>query len=590
MIKSRRKIGMPLNRYIHLAGFLFLALSMLFINSCGGGGAGGSSDPTGNSPGVPHTLLLYPDKTIAQTGTYVELHAKLMDGNGNPIPGETVNFTNKSVVGTLYAASTTPATTAVTDGKGVATILIRSTTPGFASVVAESYALRDFRSIYFTSNDIISGITFNPVSVFLEVDGNNNGIYDEPDDFVLFQGAGDDSVLVRATVYLFGEALPGASITFTADDPDASFPGGVDTNDDKIPDRKVSTTDSAGQAYATVKVEPTTITNASVVMNVQAATASIYVPEFDNYFSGAGLVSIFLEPVVIGQIDLYAAPTVVSVDGTSTLTIGVSLNTGTPAPDGTSVQLTTTCGAIDTPFVQTKDGNGSAKFTAPSTPGTCTVTATVGGVSDSVSITVNSDLQITGPTTISEVNGSAAFSVNGGTSPYSITFGRGAGDTNPIFTESSPFSGGSLTLTTNGDCTKITSDTSITVTVTDNVGATDSTTLTVTNEGGTTPGLCIIPAVASVDDTDGTNKTVTFTVYGDNPTFSACADTDDFTQTTATGICPTNFVTGLNSGDSFSLDTNTNLGGSPGVGNDTVTVTVTDGTDKVDATLTVVDN
>ena len=335
-----------------------------------------------------------------------------------------------------------------------------------------------------------------------------------------------------------------------------------------IPDRKVSTTNSAGQAYATVKVDPT---SSPVVMNVQAATASIYVPEFDNYFSGAGLVSIFLEPVVIGQVDIYAAPTVVSVDGTSTLTIGVSLNTGAPAPVGTSIQLTTTCGAIDTPFVQTKDGNASAKFTAPSTPGTCTVTATVGGVSDSVSITVNSDLQITGPTTISEVNGSAAFSVNGGTSPYSITFDRDAGDANPIFIESSPFSGGSLTLTTNGDCTKIISNTSINVTVTDNEGATDSTTITVTNN-------IVSPPVASVcENTNACSAGV------DTVTFNFCGTTPyDVTSNNTSVIAD---QTGLNAA-TFSIDPTNDS-----VAEDTnVTLTITDSSSDTDDVVVTVIN
>jgi hypothetical protein len=499
--------------------FYILVLCLLIgagamLQSCGGGGAGSSTDPKGNSPGVPHTLLLFPDKTVAQTGTYVELHAKLMDGNGNPIVGDTVNFTNKSIVGTLYTMDATPTTTAKTDSRGIASVRIRSTTPGFASVVAESHALRDFRTIYFTTSDIISGISFNPLSLLLEVDGDNDGIYDETSDFNLFETTGDDTVTVRATLTLFGEALSGYSITFTADNPDAFFPDGTDLDGDGKGDLKTSTTDSFGQAYATVKVEPSTTFSTSVVMNIQAITGLIYVPEFDQYFTAASLVSLFLEPVVIDQIDLYANPTIVNVDDTSDLTIGVRLNTGGPAPDGTSVQLTASCGSIDTPFVQTKDGNATATFTAPSTPGSCTVTATAGGVSDSVTIQVNSDLQISGPSSISEVSGTATFSVTGGTGPYTITFSNGSGSGNPIFNETSPVNGDTLTLTTDSACDKITQNTTATVTVTDSVGASDTINLTVTNN-------LVTPLSGSVCENDGTcsagTNTITFTFCGVTP-------------------------------------------------------------------------
>lgn len=484
MIKKRGKLdksGGP-GRYVGVLGISLLLLSLSFLYGCGGG-AGGASEPGGNSPGVAHTLQLFPEKNVAQTGSYVYLRAKLMDGNGNPIVGATVNFTNESIIGTLYAAGIEAASatiTAVTDGNGVASVRIRSTTPGFANVVAEHAGLRDMRSIYFTTNDTLNGYVFNPISVYLEVDGDGDGVYNETEDFNINEYPGDDTVVVRATVSALGALVAGVDVTFTADNPDATFPGGTDVDGDGLGDYKISTTDSFGQAYATVKVIPSGITNAVVVLNIQAVTDYIFVPEFDASFAGASMVSLFLQPVVIDFVDIYANPDVVEVGADSELTIGVRLNTGEPAPDGTSVQLTIDnppCGSIDTPFVQTTDGNATATFTAPSAVpagGICTVTATAGGVSASVDIviveaaTALALLPSTATITDPQVNDTFDFLIVGGTAPYTALSSNTSLVTVAV-------SGTTLTATVVGVPA---ADTDVTITVVDDVGNTATATLT----------------------------------------------------------------------------------------------------------------
>jgi hypothetical protein len=536
-----------MKRFIVLIGLIILSLMIAaFLNSCGGG-AGDDYTPPGINPGQPAELRLYPDRNVAQTGTYVSLRAFLIDANGSPVSGQVVNFTNHSIYGVLSS------TTATTDSQGVATVQIRSTTDGIATVVVESSGLRDRRSIVFTSYDIIDSVAIFPVTVQMDVDGDGDGVYNESEDLILFEAPGDDTVLIRATVSVFGQVVSEAEITFSDDHPDAYFPDGTDIDGDGKGDYKVTYTDSYGRAYATVKVEPSQVITTTSVMNVYAVTGYIYIPEYDSYFTGYGSVSIFLEPIVIDQVQIYANPEKLNVGDSSDLTIGVRLSTGDPAPDGTTVQLSATCGSIDKPFVQTDKGNASAKFTAPMTPSSCTVTATAGGVSDSVVIDVVSDLQITGPTSMNEVSDSATFSVSGGTGPYTITFTNDATSANPIFNEASPYNGTSITLTTDNDCSKIDQDTQVTITVTDSLGAQDSLTVTVLDN-------IVSPRSAQVCENTATCSagaaSVTFNFCGQTPYDVTSSDTniiaDQLGLTTPTfTIDPTN--------DSVTADTDVTL-------------------------------
>ena len=60
-----------------------LALSVATF-SCGGGGSGSSSSPNGENPGVPSIVQLRSSHNVAQTNATVYLHARILDGNGDP--------------------------------------------------------------------------------------------------------------------------------------------------------------------------------------------------------------------------------------------------------------------------------------------------------------------------------------------------------------------------------------------------------------------------------------------------------------------------------------------------------------------------
>jgi ABC-type glycerol-3-phosphate transport system substrate-binding protein len=73
--------------------FMLLALS-LGTFSCGGGGAGSADTPGGEKHGVASVVRLSPSQYIAQTNSFIFLHAQVFDGNGTPVAGTVVTFKN----------------------------------------------------------------------------------------------------------------------------------------------------------------------------------------------------------------------------------------------------------------------------------------------------------------------------------------------------------------------------------------------------------------------------------------------------------------------------------------------------------------
>lgn len=346
---------------------LLFALSILTYGCGGGGGAGSADLPPGENPGIPSVVQLLPSQYVAQTNAYITLNAKVMDGNGAPVSNIDVTFTN-SGVGTLSHTS------ARTDGKGLAQVTITSSTPGFSTILAQintaSGVVRDRKSIYFSTDLLIWPLP----SLSLDVDGDNDGIFNEQNDFTVFEGVNDNQVLIRATVFdEFGQAVPSSTVSFGSDNAEVSFPAGTTAN-----------TDINGKAQVLVQVDPLVLRSYSTVINITA--------EADN--GAANMVSLFLNPVTISSITVTASPTQVVVNDTATIIASVSTSIGTPAPDGTVVNLSANCGLfspqgqINPTFPQTTDGMVSSTFTAPSTPTTCEIKATAGGKTGSVFITV----------------------------------------------------------------------------------------------------------------------------------------------------------------------------------------------------------
>lgn len=493
-----------MKKFILLTAILALSFGAL---SCGGGGAGSANLPPGENPGIPSIVQLTPSHFVAQTNSNITFHAKVLDGNGAPIKGVTVTFTNlsepfgtlKSVlrkIGLMSPIATLSATTAVTDGSGIATVNLFSSTAGFATIVSQVNVgvsnVRDRKTVIFVSSD-----SFN-LSPTLTLDVSKDGVtFNQPGDFTLFKTADDNQRLIRATVRdRFGLLVSGASVAFSSD---AS--SGVTFSP------VTATTDNNGQAFTLVTVSPTVITDVTTVLNI-TATATL-----PNGTTASNVLSLFLSPVTIssGLSSITAIPTIVAVGGTSNVTATVITSVGTPAPDGTTVNFTTApktasdpspCGSI-TPFAQTSGGvtTPAAIFTAPLVPGTCTVTGTSGGVTIGfVDILVNIPLSVQ-PGTLSVdggAGGTATFTIFGGVPPYTVIPNNADPKFLPVLT------GSTFTVTIPAG----TATTSVAYRVVDQTGANVVATLNVTVNG-----LQIVPKTASIASS-GSSQTLTFNISG----------------------------------------------------------------------------
>ena len=264
--------------------------------------------------------------------------------------------------------------------------------------------------MFFTST-----LALSPYLV-LDVDGNNNGIYNEPSDLNLFEGgnADDNQVIIRATVYnKFGERAAGSAVTFSADSTEATFPNG-----------NIETTDLNGQAFVLVEVTP---------MTDQRPPDS---SEYHRIRRQRGCQSCFpLPPACNGnKHDVTANPSVIppstqDKESTSTISASVKMLNALPVPDGSVVSFIASCGTV-TPFAQTTNGVATATFTAPaivpSDP--CQVTASIAGVSGSADITVTPALSVlpTTQTINGLIGGTVSYTISGGVAPYTVTSGNSA--------------------------------------------------------------------------------------------------------------------------------------------------------------------
>jgi hypothetical protein len=472
---------------------------ILFMTSCGGSGGGSSSTSRGVNPGIPSVVKLTDVQNIVQTNSSAFFKARILDGNGTPVPNEPVTFTNLSPIGTLNAVNAV--TVANTDDLGFATATVFSAESGFVTVQAEVNSgagqVRDRRTVFFASVNTGSGLFLFPFMI-LDVDGDGDGIFNEPNDFILLQDATDNEVIVRATVFdRFGlpEAL--STVLFAADVPyrvgtDTSCSDGSDSCEVVFPGGVQKITNSLGQAFVRVRFEPGSLRSVQTLFNV-LAQANV------NGLTVFNIVTLFVDPIFISSVILSADPSIVETDGSSTISADVITNLNTPPPDGTTVNFRTTiCGSVE-PFGQTTDGRAEVEFTAPSTEGTCTVTGSVGGVSGSVSVRVTTELTIN-PSTIG-VDGSTGavlpFTISGGIGPYTTTSSdptiacNDAGEdafndcNDPL--DSSIWTGSNITVTVPAG----TPPGSVTLNVQDSDGNTVSATITINGGAGL---LTILPA------------------------------------------------------------------------------------------------
>jgi len=208
---------------------IILALAALALPLVGcGGGNSSSSVPVGVNPGVASKVQLMATSYVNQTNGYCYLKTKVIDGNGLPMKNVEVIFTNLSILGVLDH------TTAVTGSNGIATATVYSTEIGFVTIQAEvrtgTERIRDKKTVFFSPFDLSfpsSSGTVNFASLSLDVDSNNNGIFNETSDFIMFDPPGKTDAIIRATVTgSTGARLVNSAVTFGADSPEVTFPTG----------------------------------------------------------------------------------------------------------------------------------------------------------------------------------------------------------------------------------------------------------------------------------------------------------------------------------------------------------------------------
>ena len=480
-----------MKRVVIMGALIALCLSSF---SCGGGAGSAQAPSPGANPGIVSLVQLLPDRSIAQTNSFLSFRVKVLDGNGMPVPNIPVIFTNLSLLGSLSSPSAT------TDATGLASVKLFSTTAGFATIEVEVNTgvsvVRDRKTVFFDSRTTAA---IPPAMLTLDVDDGDD-IFDEPDDFTMLKNQNDNTRNIRATLMTqIGSTLSGVSVTFGADRPFKTAPGGKCSDDSDncdilFPGGNVKITDNLGQATVVMQVIPASLDPLPSVLNITASTTS---PSLSN------VVSLFLRPVTISSVSVSANPPRVDSGGTSTISANVTTSAGTPPPDGTAVNFAVTAGTggVD-PFGQTTNGVATATFTAPTLVAGSgneidTITASTGGKSGSTQVTVTAPpapsptptpaptpppaLTVT-PTTASLHCGSAAtatFFITGGVPPYTITKAVSSDHVTPSPTTVSA-SGGSFTVSA-GACAGLPASSPANILVKDTANTIVAITVTVTN-------------------------------------------------------------------------------------------------------------
>ncbi|HWR90534.1 MAG TPA: hypothetical protein VN260_09750, partial [Dissulfurispiraceae bacterium] len=327
---------------LSLLSIIILAISFGLFG-CGGGGGGSTDVPKGENPGIPTIIQVQPTHFVAQTNSTLFVNAKVLDGNGIPIANTPVVFTNLSLTGG------TPSTVrSVTDTEGVARTSITSSTPGFATIQAEiasgSGNVRDSKTVFFSP----FSRNFPGPTLRIDIDGDADGVFNEPNDFIIFENPSDRQILVRATVLdPFGQPIAGDLVRFGADSTEAVFPIALGDS---------AATDANGQANILMEFSPQALRPFAMTINIFAV---------GDFSGAANLVSVFVQPITVRSVVVSANPNPVESGQEVTISAVVTTSAGTFVPDGTAVNFSSTDGGIE-PFAQTVNGVASVQYTAPS--------------------------------------------------------------------------------------------------------------------------------------------------------------------------------------------------------------------------------
>lgn len=502
----------------HLKSIVLLLIFGFLLAGCGGG-SGPSSEPAGVNPGYASDIQLLAVQQVVQTGATAFFKAKVLDGNGLALAGKTVTFTNLSGFGTLSSSSATTGSSGTaaagstgkntkalsvnTDTLGYATVSVKSSIAGFVTLQAEindgAGRVRDQRTIYFSTYDLSLPTPIAP-PVLLEADGDNDGTYNETEDLNLFQTSGDTQALIRATIYdSNGATVSGSVVTFGADRPYKTSSSGASCSDTStscdviFTSGNVRTSDSNGQAFVLVQVDPNILTDLTTTLNITATSDT----------GGSSMLTLFLQPVTVSSISIAASPTMIQTDAKSDIIAAVMTSAGTPAPEGTVVNFSANCGIfspvgqLDPPFYEldaTDLGKATSKLNAPSTPTTCEIKACVGSLCASTFVSVvpppstepepePTPALVVVPGSATVIGGSSAeYEITGGVQPYDVFTSHpditSFTEVNGIVITAAdsvtvPNSGGRFTISNDGT---VTEDTTVTITVRDNEGTTKTVT------------------------------------------------------------------------------------------------------------------
>ncbi len=357
------------------------------------------------TPGASMNLSLQPavtnDGTI-QAGDSIDFNATLRDSRGNPVSNQQINFTftdNGNTSGASLSVST-----AITNSSGIALVnYTAGADPGVdvlkATLDSNSSISNTARMAVIEKTVTVGSMTINADPEVIKADGSSSSAI---------------SVNIKD---ISGAPVPaGTEVTFSTTL--GLFSNGGTT-------LTVETTDDTGNI--TVSLISALVTGDAKVSAVAGGVSQSVTVAF----------AITIEPVV-GTIALNANPTVIPANGTSSTTINAIINdtTGTPMPQGQTVVFTTTLGTFadgSTRYeLNTGDDTGTiiTSLNAGTVPGFAIVTATAGGISQSVVVTLAStDASAVGNILI-DADPTEIFANGGSSSRLSITINDTAG--NPV--------------------------------------------------------------------------------------------------------------------------------------------------------------
>ncbi|MBM4464474.1 MAG: hypothetical protein FJ014_02710 [Chloroflexi bacterium] len=285
-------------------------------------------------PGLPYTLTLVAYPITLTVGDRATLTATVKDQyNNNVADGTVVTFTTSlGEVGSTQVTKTT--------ASGVATATLTSLLPGTATITATADSVSDTVDVTFEPGP--------PYTVTLE--------------------AHPTSI-----------SIPGYTSALTATV--------VDQYDNHVADGTIVTfTTSLGILGSDVVTKPTSGGVATGVLTSETTAGTAIVTATSD--SKVATTTVEFTPLSPHTVTLTAYPPTLTVGSISTLTATVKDQYDNNVADGTVVTFTTSLGEVGSTEVTktTTSGVAAAELTSQ-VPGTATVTATAGSVSDTVDVT-----------------------------------------------------------------------------------------------------------------------------------------------------------------------------------------------------------